>query len=432
MKHLLFLFLLLLLVAPALQAKFHWFEEIPLLGAYNMAQEPQLSANAILAGEYQPGLENYLQDRIGFRSSLVRLRNQLSFSLFGVARSSELVIGKDNVLYQPGPVNSYLGKDFLGEDEIRYRIRRMRIVQQELTKRGIPFLFIMAPNKARYQSKDLPVQIQKTKQAHSNYDVFMQQMKLEGINVLDFNQLFRQWKDTARFPLFPKGGTHWSAYGSTLAADTMFKHIEKVGAFDLINFRVEGKTTTSPNDVRGTDSDLSDPMNLLSSYQHYPMAYPRIVFDSLQPGQQRPSILVSGDSFGAALMQFNPYFQTLFSPDSRYWGVEETIFLFSDNSAVTGESVAQLDLHQQFESRKLIMILVTEHNLIYDGFVNHLYELYHPLTDKENARIKEIGQALVRQPDVADSIWAQANKENRSYEAVLYDRARSVYDHTER
>ena len=430
MKYILFLFLLSLLAAPALQAKLHWFEEQPLAGAYHTAQYPQLTFDAIVAGEYQPQIEAYLQDCLGFRPWLVRLRNQLSFSLFSVARSSELVIGKDNVLYQPSPVNSYLGKDYLGKEEISYRVRRMRVVQQELAKRGIPFLFVMAPNKARYQAEDLPAYYRNARLPHSNYEVFMLKMKQNEINVLDLGQVFQRWKSAARYPLFPKGGTHWSAYGSTLAADTLFERIEQLGGFDLINFRAEGEATVTRNEVRGTDSDLSDPLNLIMPYKHYPMAYPHIVFDFLKANQQQPNILVSGDSFGAALMQFNPYFQKLFSPDSRYWGVEETVFLFSDR--VAGESVAQLDIRQQVESRKLIMMLITEHNLVNDGFINRLYELYHPLTEADNLRIKAISKDMLRDPAIADSVWAQANKENRSFEEVLFSRARGLYDHTER
>ncbi|MGI4760045.1 MAG: alginate O-acetyltransferase AlgX-related protein [Janthinobacterium lividum] len=416
MKHVLLFLLLLLFIAPALQAKFHWLAEPALGGAYITAEHPELTAESLTAGEYQAKLERYLEDRLGFRPWLVRLRNQLSFSLLGVARSSELVIGRDNVLFQPGPVNSYLGKDFLGEAEIRHRVHRMRSVQQALAQRGIPFLFMMAPNKARYQPEDLPAYLSQQKQPHSNYEVFIREMRANNINVLDFCQLFERWKDTTRYPLFPKGGTHWSGYASTLAADTLFRRMEQLGSFNLLNFRREGPVQVSRDTMRSTDGDLSNPLNLLRPYQHYPMAYPRIVFSALQPGEQRPNLLVSGDSFGAALMQFNPYMQTIFSPDSRYWGVEETIFLFSDNSARTGENLNQLDFRQQIESRQFIMLLVTEHNLLYDGFINRLYDLYHPLTDADRAHIEKLKETLARNatweegsdPHFADNMYQKA------------------------
>lgn len=403
MKHVVLFLLLLLFIAPALQAKFHWLAEPALGGAYTTAEHPELTAEGLTAGTYQPQLERYLEDQLGFRTWLVRLRNQLSFSLLGVARSSELVIGRDNVLYQPGPVNSYLGKDFMGETEIRHRVRRMRSVQDTLAKRGIPFLFMMAPNKARYQPEDLPAQWSQ----HKHLIIGVREVKANKVNVLDFCQLFQRWKDTVRYPLFPKGGTHWSGYASTLAADTLFRRMEQLGSFNLRDFRREGPLQVSRDTMRSTDGDLSSPLNLLRPYQHYPMAYPRIVFGALQPGEQRPNLLVSGDSFGAALMQFNPYMQTLFFPESRYWGVEETIFLFSDNSAKTGENLNQLDFRQQIESRQFIMLLVTEHNLPNDHFIDRLYDLYHPLTAADQARIEELKKTLTR-----NATWEEASEPN--------------------
>src|SRR5690349_14354700 len=99
MKRALFLVLLLLLLVPGLQAKFQWLAETPLAGAYVQAPHPEFSVQSLLAGTYQPQLEQYLEDRIGFRSGLIRLRNQLSFSLLRVARSSDLVIGRHDVLF---------------------------------------------------------------------------------------------------------------------------------------------------------------------------------------------------------------------------------------------------------------------------------------------------------------------------------------------
>ncbi|WP_303309512.1 hypothetical protein [Hymenobacter sp. BT730] len=432
MKRALFLLLLLLLLIPGLQARFHWLEETPLAGAYVQAPHPEFSVQSLLAGTYQPQLEQYLEDRIGFRSGLIRLRNQLSFSLLRVARSSDLVIGRHDVLFQPGVVNSYLGKDYLGAREIRYRVRRMQVVQQELAKRGIPFLFVMAPNKARFQPEDLPFTVGKPVKDSSNYEGFMREMKASSIQLLDLSQLLAQWKDTSRYALFPRGGTHWSGYAVALTADTLFRRMEQLGKFDLIDFHRQGPLEVRQDSVRLTDSDLSAPLNLVFDYQHYPMAYPQVVFDPLRPTQQRPNLLISGDSFTWGFMQFYPYLQTLFAPESRFWGVDGAIFSYTPNYTRTGEQLEQLDLRQQVESRQFIMMLETEHNLVYDAFINQLYELYHPITEADKKRISSIEQALIRIPAIGDSLWAEAYKQNVPPEQLLYPMARARYDHTER
>ena len=431
-KRALLLVLLLLLLGPGLQAKFHWFDDGGLAGAYQISPHPTFSLDEVLAGRYQPQLERYLEDRLGFRPWLIRLRNQISFSLLGVVRSSDLVVGRDEVLFQPGVVSSYVGEDFLGDDEIRYRVRRMRAVERALAQRGIPFLFVMAPNKARFMPEALPLWTKKPQPNHSNYEGFMREMKASGLPVLDLVRVFSQWKDTCRYPLFPKGGTHWSGYGVVRAADTLFRRIEQVGHVDLIDFSQRGPLTVTKDSLRVTDSDLSGPLNLLFPYHPYAMAYARVVFEPQKPGQPRPNLLISGDSFNWGFMQFAPYLQTLFAPESRFWGVDGTIFSYAPDYARTGEQLAQLDLRQQIESRQFVLMLITEHNLVYDSFINHLYDLYYPLTEADNRRIKQLEQKILQQPGASDSLWAQSARRNTSSDQLLHEQALHLYNHTER
>ena len=113
LKRLLLGFLLALVLVPVIQARFHFFEEANLAGAFTVAPHPNLTWEGLRDNSYQPAFEQYLEDRIGFRPYLIRLRNQLSFSLFRVARSSDIVVGEHDVLFQPGPIESYLGHDLL-------------------------------------------------------------------------------------------------------------------------------------------------------------------------------------------------------------------------------------------------------------------------------------------------------------------------------
>ncbi|WP_169515146.1 alginate O-acetyltransferase AlgX-related protein [Hymenobacter norwichensis] len=424
-----FAFLFLLLALPSIQAKFHLLKEEQLAGAYIQAEHPDFSLDALLDGSYQPKLEQYLEDRIGLRTWLISLRNQLSFSLWRVARSTDLVIGRNDVLFQPRVIDAYLGAEYLGDDEVRHRIRRLRIVQDDLTQRGIGFLFVMAPNKARFQPEDLPFTVARPVAGRSNYEAMVQEMKTQDINLLDCSAFFVAAKDTSRYPLFPKGGTHWSGYGITLAADTIFRRIEQIGNFNLRDFHRQPPLEVLQGGVKMTDSDLSDPLNLIIPYTPYPrMAYPQIVFDSLRADQQQPNLLLYGDSFNWGLMHFYPYFQTLFSPVSRFRSLNGVISPYTES----GEPPVPMDISQQMAERNFVLILKTEHNLMYGEFIDQLYELYHPLTEADNVRVKALEQELLRSPGVNDSLWAQAYRNNVPFEDLLHNKARGLYDRTER
>ena len=163
LKRLLLLLLLALVLVPVLQAKFHFAKERQLFGAFTLAPRATFSWDALRENTFQPELEKYLESRIGFRSFLIQLHNQLRFSLFKTSTNSAIIIGREGIVFQDAPVLTYLGTDSIGLTRARFRVKRLRQVQQDLAARGIPLLFVMAPNKARQLSQFLPVLLPKPK-----------------------------------------------------------------------------------------------------------------------------------------------------------------------------------------------------------------------------------------------------------------------------
>ena len=422
--------LLVALSVPALQAKWHWAVENPLQGAFTSAPNPTLSVAALLDNSFQPQLERYLEDRIGFRSWLIRLRNDLSLTLFHVARSSELVVGRNLVLFQPNAIKSYQGEDFVGEEEIRFQAKRLREVQQALAQRHIPMLFVLAPSKARFQPEDLPDYFRPRAGQPSNYAVFLKHFRAQGLPVLDAGVLLRRWKDTTRYALFPNGGTHWSAYGAALIADTLFRRVEQLGRFDLAGFRRVGPPVVRTDNLRKTDADLSGPLNLLRPFPAQPAAYPTVVFDSLRSGQQRPNLLLVGDSFAWQFMLFAPYLQTLFAPESRFWYYNTTVFLFRDEYTLEGHKPQQLNLEQEIKSRQFLLFVVAEHNLAERGFgfVDDLYRLYFPYSAAELAHIQELERGLSQLPQHEQRLWQEVNAGQHTLADELHQEAIRRYD----
>ena len=427
LKRLLLGFLLALVLAPVIQARFHFFEEANLAGAFTVAPHPDLTWEGLRDNSYQPAFEQYLEDRIGFRPYLIRLRNQLSFSLFRVARSSDIVVGEHDVLFQPGPIESYLGHDLLAEDEVRFRVRRLRAVQRELGQRGVQLLFVMAPSKARFQPEDLPARLQPAPGTVTNYDRFVREMKANNVDLLDFVPAFAHWKTTQPYPLFPRGGTHWSGYGSTLAADTLLRHLEHLGGVRFPTVRTVGppRVVHAADSLRGTDNDLGWPLNLMQLREATPLAYRRLAFDPPQPGQTRPSALFIGDSFGWGLMLFSPYMQRAFADDTRFWYYNTAVHQPDSTYHDTGEKVGNLDLRKQLESRKFVVLLLTEHNLVEKefGFTDQVYHLYHPLTAADQTAIDQLAQKMA-----GEASWEEQTKDLEGFAQRNREKARVRYE----
>ena len=72
--------ILALLLAPLFQAKFDIVKLKPLKGAITEPVKNSFNFNDWFSGTYQEQREKYLNETFGFRSSLLRLSNQIAFS----------------------------------------------------------------------------------------------------------------------------------------------------------------------------------------------------------------------------------------------------------------------------------------------------------------------------------------------------------------
>jgi hypothetical protein len=356
---------LLLLVLPALQAGLNMerFRRPP-IGFEVALPRPVFGWPAVLTGAYPAALESFATQKIGFRMWLVRPRNQLLFSLFNKPANPEILLGKENQLFERAVVRGYLGQLRLTpEVEAAERVRQLRRLQDTLARRGKLLVFAIAPAKPSFAPELLPDSCQTSWTKPTNYDRYTSLMRAAGINLVDFGPVFQRWKVRSAHPLFAPGGTHWSGYGVTLAADTLFRFMEQRGHFQLPSVRQTGlEVTTAP---RYTDNDLLRVLNLLRNPAPPALAYPTLAFDPPRPGQTRPRLLLIGDSYGWSFIAFYPYLQHLFAPKSHFWYYNnEVVWPPISGQAPGSTAVANLNLRQELVTHDVVLILFTEHNLV--------------------------------------------------------------------
>ena len=432
-KRVLLALLLAMLVVPAILAKFHLVEEAFLHGASPLSDHPDFSWTALRSNGYQPALEKYLEDRLGLRSHLIRLRNQVSFSLFRSTHASGVAVGRDGVLFEIFQAQSYAGHDRLAEDVVRNRVRRLRTVQRDLAQRGVQLLFVMAPNKPRFQPEDLPTGLRAAPGTVANYDLYIREMRADTVAFLDMVPLFARWKKTSPYPLFARAGTHWSGYGATLAGDTLLRRLAHMGNVRFPAIRTVGPplVVRSTDLLQGNDNDLAKPMNLILNAENIPHAYRRLAFDPPKPGETRPPALFVGDSFTWGLTYFSPYLLREFSDDTRLWYYGMNVHLVDSLFTYTGWQCQRLDLRKEIESRRFIVLVVTEHNLVKQefGFTDRVYQLYHPYSEADNAAINQIANRLVAENNArdADAAWAAQAKDSNAYWERMHQQAEELY-----
>jgi hypothetical protein len=297
---------------------------------------------------YQPELNRHVEQNFGFRTSFVRLYNQLEYSLFRQPHGSGVVIGQEGFLFEEWFINAYYGKDYIGADSIKFKIRQLKQIRNYFNRIGKEFMIIIAPGKADYYPEYIPVRMQDSL-APTNYAGMSEGIRKAAIPLLDFNQLFLEMKDTSRFTLFPRTGTHWSHYGARIAADSLSGFVSSLFKRALPEFHL-GPLVNSDT-VINPDKDLEDLMNLFFPLPRKPLCYPDIISQP-SAGFALPSALVIGDSFFWEL--FNLPLNDRIFKDVAYWYYNSAVFPESyTNSLKTN----QLKFPDAFTNSDIIILM---------------------------------------------------------------------------
>ena len=97
------------MVFPAIQKKYAIFQVKKLDGDFVLTEKPVFSWTDWFDGRFQMTYDKYLEDHIGFRDFLVRLTNQIDYSLYRIPHAEGVIVGKDDQLIEYDYIRAYTG-----------------------------------------------------------------------------------------------------------------------------------------------------------------------------------------------------------------------------------------------------------------------------------------------------------------------------------
>jgi len=367
-------------------------EKPNLVGLVMANERPKFNSENWFNGIYQQQNDDYNNDRWGLKEIMVRLNNQLYYSLFNQIRVNGFIIGKEDYVFSESYIFSAMGDDEIDEGKVIDLMIKAKVVQDTLKKKGIDLLFVYAPGKGKYCMEFVPDKyIHQVNQ--TNHSLFVKHGKEIGINHLDLYTWFEELRPRTKHPLFPKFGHHWSYYGECLAMDTLIKHIEFLQGNRMPH--IAWKDIEISDTARSRDADVLNSMNLLKSpEQNMKLAYPNIYFEGDTLNNTR--VLTISDSYW-----YGPVYMGV--PANCFAGGQ---FWYYYNkvipSPIPGEKVEvwQLDLREAIESNKVIMLLYSDGNLpaFGNGFINDAYELYvNPISFYKRVETRNQIQTFAKQ-----------------------------------
>lgn len=173
-------------------------------------------------------MERWFNDRFGMRDALIYYGSILQMSA-GTGGRSDVIIGRDGWLffdegYVPGRLKfaELLGRQPLPEQDLQAISSQLHQAQHALQQCGIPFYFVLAPNKQSIYPEKLRVRPTQT-HAESNADQLMKHLAqvYPDLPVLDLRAPLKAAKAAQPYELYLRTDTHWNTLGAFVGYQTI-------------------------------------------------------------------------------------------------------------------------------------------------------------------------------------------------------------------
>ena len=206
-------------------------------------------------------IEGWFADHMGFKSEITKLyRNSLWFNA-SVANNKSVLRGQNGWLFitDENSIGDFTHQNYFTESELQKITADLVMIKENLAKRGIRFLLMLAPDKhsvypefynSRYFQLSSP----------SRTDKLVDYLNSHGLsdNVIFVRDYLKSKK--AEHPLYLKTDTHWNSYGAFYGAQTLVSklkeyypsiRIPELNRFQFI--KSEGLIGTDLNLMSGTE-----------------------------------------------------------------------------------------------------------------------------------------------------------------------------------
>ena len=258
------------------------------------------SEAALLHGQTQSAIARTIGQAMPLYQNVVRLRNQVLYSLFATSPVASVLLGRGNELLEMPYVEDWCGRSVVEwRPQARQWAASIRHMQDEVEARGHSFLYMLTPSKVAQNPGFLPRDYRcPANPADQNglIPAWVAMLHQAGVHLVDTTAALAAARPAYPFALFPPGGTHWNAVGAAIAMQRVMAALDAMRPGQgYAPFRFTWHMVP-----RATDSDV-DLARLINLFTHpWAVPVPAVTLDPAPtPAVCRPqSVVVVGGSFG--------------------------------------------------------------------------------------------------------------------------------------
>lgn len=343
-------------------------------GVENRAEFPQVTVSTLVSGQAQTDFERFVQQRLPGKPFMVRLRNEITFSMLGTVSNINYSMNRDRNLFSWENVSYYLQYFApVSEDGAAELTGKLEQLESLLEEHGKELYIFITPCKVRYTEDELPWvdKVMAPERQDGNYERLTAALKNSDLEYFDSIAYMAEHGSEfdSRVPLFYRTGLHWSVYVGNVVGAAFGDFLEEKSGYNLPELEITAQPCTEPV---YPDADSFEVFNLLQEpYDDYYEPVIRVADASTDA----PGVLCRGGSFmgqSVAALIRNHYFGKNVSMENRQ--------VFTDEFAnVQGfDSYDQLDLKEYFKDIDMVVLEVNETAVseMSFGFIDYVLE--HP------------------------------------------------------
>jgi len=220
---------LLVIFLPIVDQTFAIFNKSSLVEKRKLAVKPELRLDNLF--NFSKAFNDYYNDHFKFRGEIIYLYNLIKVKWFNVSPTPRVLVGKDGWLFfdqpdlRPGTVDYYRSLTPFSPEELHQWKEVLEHRYRWLSRRGVLYLFVIAPNKNTIYPEFMPDHIRKVRK-DSRMDQLVEYLKRHSrVPLLDLRQPLRKAKK--KYPVYSKTDTHWNDFGAYIAYREIIKYLSR-------------------------------------------------------------------------------------------------------------------------------------------------------------------------------------------------------------
>ena len=174
--------------------------------------------------------EEYIDDRLPFRSGLIALSRSIDYLAFGNVEHDRVAVGKDDWLFyvyteDGNPLANYQGTDLLTEEELAAVAENCLRQRDYLAARGTEFVIFIAPNKERIDWEKMPDHYGPPAEDYRVLQVVNYLRENTDLRVVYPYEELMAAKEAVPEELYYKTDTHWNFIGGYVGSCALLREL---------------------------------------------------------------------------------------------------------------------------------------------------------------------------------------------------------------